>query len=208
MKRSFTGVVAAVLLACAVAAPQAGAGAYVPGSVSAYGMGSLKSEWLAGYNAAEGLDRNGLADLDLLNQANIGLYRARFRQDRAKTATGYTQWTQTDLLVGEAAKRGVSILPILINMPGEAYTPPKTAAEIAAFAEFARQAVLRYGPTGKFWTTCACTRRPIQVWQVWNEPNRAGYWAAASPDPRGYAQMLTAVRASLRQADPAARILF
>src|SRR3954465_394428 len=150
MKRGFGGVVAAVLLA--VAASVAGASAYVPGYVPAYGINSLKSEWLAGYNAAEGLDRNGLADLDLLNQANIGMYRARFRQDRAKTSAGYTQWTQTDLLVGEAAKRGVSILPILINMPNEAYTPPKTVADSASFAEFARQAALRYGPTGKFWT--------------------------------------------------------
>src|SRR3954454_571894 len=113
MKRSFTGVPAPLLLACAVAAPHAGASAYVPGYVTAYGMGSLKSEWLAGYNAAEGRDLQGAHDLNLMNKTNMGLYRARFRQDRAKTSAGYTQWTQTDLLVGEAAKRGVTILPIL-----------------------------------------------------------------------------------------------
>lgn len=197
---------AAILVsAVALGAAAPAAAATNPTSVSAFGVGSLKSEWLAGYNGTDGLDVNGLFDLSLAGQANIKLYRARFRQDQVQTSSGFTQWTMLDNLIRQAALRDITLQPILINMPGEVYTPPTTAAARTAFGDFATAAARRYGPTGSFWPGCACTAHPIKVWEVWNEENIAPFWS--TPSPSQYGSLLSYVRSRLRAVDPSARIL-
>ena len=189
-----------------VAGPAGGAGHEPPttGVLPAYGMGALKAEWLAG--GADSSDPNGLVDLDLIGQADAGLYRARFRQDRATGPDGrFTEWRQLDNLVGQAANRGVTILPILINMPNETVTPPRTSSARRKFADFAEAAARRYGPNGSFWSGCRCTPRPIKVWEVWAEPNESQFWGP--PSPSQYASLLKSVKPKLRAADPSARIL-
>jgi polysaccharide biosynthesis protein PslG len=131
------------------------------------------------------------------------MYRARFRQDEV---AGFTGWSRLDRLARIAAENGVVLQPILINMPLEVYTPPKTAEDRARFAEFATAAVQRYGPTGSFWDTCACPKRPVRVWEVWNEPNVAPYWDV--PSPTEYGALLKSTKVALRAADPVARVLF
>jgi hypothetical protein len=197
--------VAAVSVALALTAFAAPALAVNPTTTSAFGVGSLKSEWLAGYNGTEGLDVNGLFDLSLAGQSKIKLYRARFRQDQVQVGSSFTQWTMLDNLVRQAALRDVTVQPVLINMPGEVYTPPTTSAARATFGGFAAAAVRRYGPTGSFWPGCACTAHPIKVWEVWNEENIAPFWSA--PSPSQYGALLAYTRSQLRGADPSARIL-
>jgi hypothetical protein len=174
-------------------------------SVSAYGVGSIKSEWLAGYNGTNGLDVNGLFDLSLAGQANIKLYRARFRQDQVVSNGAYTQWTLLDNLVRQAALRDVTLEPVLINMPAEVYTPPTTATARTAFGNFVTAVARRYGPTGSYWPSCGCIAHPIKVWEVWNEENNAPYWNP--PSPSQYGALLALVRSKLRAVDSSARIL-
>jgi hypothetical protein len=174
-------------------------------SVSAYGVGSLKSEWLAGYNGTNGLDTNGLFDLGLMGQANIKVYRARFRQDQVVSNGAFTQWTLLDNLVRQAALRDITIEPVLINMPGEVYTPPTTAGARTTFGNFATAVVKRYGPSGSYWPSCGCTAHPIKVWEVWNEENDAPFWDP--PSPSQYGALLALVRSKLRAVDSSARIL-
>jgi hypothetical protein len=187
-----------------------------PETVPAFGMGHIKTEWLAGWaNAPQALDVNGLRDLDLMGQVNTKLYRARFRADQVWDGSGYNRWVMQDNLVLQAAKRDITILPIIIRMAGDsAYVPPKSDAERADLASFAAAAAARYGPNGTFWTapdsqwaSCSgCTPHPIRVWEFWNEENTAPYWDA--PNPAEFGAALQAVRTSLRAADPSARVLF
>jgi polysaccharide biosynthesis protein PslG len=162
----------------------------------AYGVGALRAEWLADFPL-------GVEDLGRMGEARIGMYRARFRQDEINGPTG---WSRLDNLARIAAENGVTLQPVLINMPGEAYAPPKTRTERDRFGEFAAAAVRRYGPNGTFWTTCACPMRPVRVWEVWNEPNLAPYWDL--PNPAEYGALLSSTRSALRKADPTARVLF
>ena len=197
------GVLAAV--AAAFAAPAAAGVADASAqTVSAYGMGALKAEWQAGDGTWP--DVNGIADLKLMGDANIGVYRARFRRDRVLAGGTYSEWRQLDQLAREASLRGVTLAPVLIDMPGETYTPPKTSTARAAFAAFAQAAAHRYGPNGSFWLGCGCPKRPVKVWEVWNEPNIAPFWDI--PDPVLYGYLLRDVRAALRRVDPSARIIF
>jgi hypothetical protein len=189
-----------------LSAASSAASAAVPTALPAFGAGELKAEWLAGYNEGSGLDPHGVADLGLMSANNMGLYRARFRQDRVVVNGKASQWTQLDTLVRQAALKGVTILPVLINMPGEVYTPPTTAAARTTFGDFAAAAVARYGTRGSFWGACRCTPRPVAAWEIWNEPNLSVFWP--NPAPAAYGQLLTFTRARIRAADPAARIVF
>jgi hypothetical protein len=165
-------------------------------SLSAYGVGALRAEWLADFPL-------GVEDLGRMGEARIGMYRARFRQDEVNGLVG---WSRLDNLARVAAQRGVTLQPVLIDMPGEVYTPPKTTSAIARFGEFAKAAARRYGPSGTFWADCGCPNLPIKVWEVWNEPNLAPYWDV--PNPAEYGALLTSTRRALRRVDPTARVLF
>jgi polysaccharide biosynthesis protein PslG len=188
--------IAVALCALATAAAPARATHNANHVQPAYGAGALRAEWLADFPL-------GVEDLQRMSAARIGMYRTRFRQDEV---AGFTGWSRIDRLARIAAENGVGLQPILINMPGEVYTPPKTAADRVRFAEFATAAVQRYGPTGSFWDTCACPKLPVRVWEVWNEPNVAPFWDV--PSPAEYGALLTSTKAALRSADPAARVLF
>ena len=181
-------------------------------TLPAYGLGHVKSEWLAGYNGAEGADLNGLHDLDLMHAAGAQLYRASFRLDQVQDPTGaFTRWTMLDNLMLQAAARDITLLPILIRMSEtNGYLPPHSDEDRAQLGAFAAAAAARYGPGGTFWTRpdspCAsCEPHPIRVWEVWNEQNAAPYWD--EPDPASYGATLVAARTGLRSVDPSARIL-
>ena len=100
----------------------------------AFGVGALRAEFLADYPL-------GLGDLERMGQARIGLYRARFREDQVVVDGSYSNWSRLDNLARAAALNGVALQPVLINMPLEVYTPPKTDAERVRFGEFAAAAV-------------------------------------------------------------------
>lgn len=189
-----------------IAFPGAGTSKASSAGLPAYGMNNLKAEALAGQGGGAGVDWNGLADLSLTGSHRMGLYRARFRQDVVAPQGAPADWTQLDNLVRQAALRRVTILPVLINMPGEAYTPPRSPGARTAFASFAAAAVRRYGPDGALWSVCGCPKLPIKVWEVWSEENVAPYWSP--PDPGQYGLLLRSVRGALRSVDPSARILF
>jgi polysaccharide biosynthesis protein PslG len=169
----------------------------------AYGIGALKTEWQAGDGTTA--DPNGLADLKLMGDNGMTMYRARFRRDRVLANGSYSEWRQLDQLTREASLQGVTLQPVLIDMPGEVYTAPKTTSARRSFASFAEAATRRYGPNGSFWSSCGCPSRPIKVWEVWNEANMYPYWDL--PNPSQYGQLVKEVRSKLRRADPTARIL-
>jgi len=196
MLRRLLAPAAATLLALtapAAAAPTA------DNTLPAYGAGALRAEWLADFPL-------GVDDLGRMGQANMGMYRARFRQDEVQQGGAFTGWTRLDNLARQAAYRGVTLQPVLINMPLDVYTPPKTQTARTTFASFAEAAARRYGPGGSFWASCGCPARSIKVWEIWNEPNIAPFWDV--PNASEYAALLTASRARLRKVDRTARILF
>jgi hypothetical protein len=195
LRRAAASLTVALVLLAAGAGP-ASAAHNANHSVPAYGVGALRAEWLADFPL-------GVEDLARMGKERIGMYRARFRQDEVNGLVG---WSRLDNLTRAAAERGVTLQPVLINMPGEVYTPPRTQTDRDRFAAFASAAVRRYGPSGSFWSTCGCPFRPIKVWEVWNEPNIAPYWQV--PSPPEYGALLARTRTALRNADSTARVLF
>ncbi len=193
--------VLAVLVLSAVAGGAAPAGATHTSEhvLPAFGLGALRAESLADFPL-------GLEDLGRMGQARLGLYRARFREDQVLVGGSYSDWARLDNLARAAAMSGVALQPVLINMPLEVYTPPKTDAERVRFGEFAAAAVRRYGPGGSFWAGCGCPTLPATVWEVWNEPNIAPFWDL--PNPAEYGALLVETGSAIRAADPDARVMF
>jgi hypothetical protein len=111
-----------------------------------------------------------------------------------------------DQLVLAAARRGLSVLPVVHGIPawaaqnpGDAGSPPRDPAD---FGRLMTALVTRYGPKGSLWAEHPeVVKQPIRAWQIWNEPNLTRYWNAPTWAP-GYVALLKAAHAALEAADP------
>jgi hypothetical protein len=129
------------------------------------------------------------------------------------------QWDSIDPYIRAGAEAGVSVLPFLLGAPawvvhseavggGRAPVslPVQTSSQRAAWREFLRLAVFRYGPGGSFWAeNPLLPEHPIRTWQIWNEENYKYF--AARPSPSQYGQLVVDSYRDLRSADPGARIV-
>jgi polysaccharide biosynthesis protein PslG len=123
-----------------------------------------------------------------------------------------TSFASTDGIVGLAAKRGLSILGVVLVTPTWAagthlpatYNLP---ASNSTYAHFLTALVQRYGPNGSFWREHPTIKPvPIRMWQIWNEPNLQLYWPD-TPFAPGYVAMLSAAHAAIKDADPGAKVV-
>jgi hypothetical protein len=122
-----------------------------------------------------------------------------------------TRFSELDRLIGAAAARRLSVLPVVeytpswdALKPGVFASPPKSTA---AYAAFLTALVRRYGPAGTFWAAHPrLPRVPIRMWQIWNEPNFATYWSE-QPFAPSYVGLLAAAHAALKSADPGAKVV-
>lgn len=109
------------------------------------------------------------------------------------------QWSGFDSVVAGARSRGLTVLAIVTYTPAWArpagcHSEKCAPASAAAFARFARAAVLRYAPKG------------VHNWEIWNEPNITQFWQPA-PSPARYLKLLAATSAAIRGADSSAYIV-
>ncbi|MEO6496044.1 MAG: hypothetical protein ABIO51_01040 [Solirubrobacteraceae bacterium] len=119
-------------------------------------------------------------------------------------------FTRTDRVVLNAARRGMRIMANVVYAPPWAATDPSSAAsppEPTKYAIFLRALIQRYGPEGSFWGEHpGLTPRPIRDWQVWNEPPSKGFWSE-QPFQKEYVELLKAARFGVKVTDPGARVV-
>jgi hypothetical protein len=122
-----------------------------------------------------------------------------------------TNFEAADRIVAAAAKRHLTVLPVILGAPGWAALRPSDVASpprgTRRYARFLRAVALRYGPKGAFWAAHPeLPARPIRRWQIWNEPNITAYWST-QPFVRAYVALLRAANRSLKAVDPDAQIV-
>lgn len=123
-----------------------------------------------------------------------------------------TTFTAIDQLVGLASQRGLTVLPTIINAPswdGQTYNGGLVALprSTGPYASFAKALVNRYGPNGSFWSTYQYAPKiPIEMWQIWNEPNIPAFWPQ-QPYYSRYVALLRAAGAAIKSADPRAKVV-
>ena len=161
------------------------------------------------------------ADTKEMAAAGVASVRAWFSWAQIEGVRGTFDWGPADRIVATNAKAGLSTLPFLFGTPswaaridGSSCDPadcmslaPRTDASRQAFAEFAAAAARRYGPGGAFWRQQHDLRAvPIEIWQIWNEPNLSSFYGP-TVDPTGYGALVLAAAPAIRSEDPDAQIL-
>jgi hypothetical protein len=124
---------------------------------------------------------------------------------------GSTDFSRTDRLVAEAARRRIDLVPVVMYAPpwarvnpGEVASPPASPTDYAAYLG---RLVERYGRGGTFWRgRPRARRRPIRHWQIWNEPHLQYQWTARKwlDD---YVTLLRHAHGAVKQRDPRARVV-
>ena len=196
-------IVLACLLAAALAA--APARATVPRGF----IGMVSEDTLAG-------DASYRADqLSDMQDLGVTLLRQTFDWGRIEQRPGRFDFSYLDSFVGDAARHGIRVMPVLFGEPpfysrrpaGNKAHGTYAPRGPASFARFARAAVKRYGPRGSYWDSHPTVlRRPIRVWQIWNEPNLKVYWLPR-PSAASYVNLLKATARSIRKLDPGAEVV-
>jgi hypothetical protein len=110
------------------------------------------------------------ADLLLMPEGGISSMRLLLHWGSVEPVPGTYNWGGIDAMVRETTKRGIQPLFFFYGTPdwaaaedkrrcGECSVyPPKTPKTRAAFADFVRAAVQRYGPGGAFWEVPSLVR--------------------------------------------------
>ncbi|HEX8647057.1 MAG TPA: hypothetical protein VF715_09145 [Thermoleophilaceae bacterium] len=117
----------------------------------------------------------------------------------------------SDVLVEEAARHGIDLLPIVMYAPAWARLanhPASAPRDNGDYTRYLRALVRRYGPSGSFWRTHPdVPRRPVRAWQIWNEPHLEWQFHPAAGWAERYGALLRASHRAVKSVDPGARIV-
>ena len=158
------------------------------------------------WGVANGVDAPTGRDFTKMHRAKVKLFRISFFEGDIETAPGVFNWSETDRIVGNLARRGITTLPVLLvsrsNPP-----PPLEGADRMRWEQFVHEVVARYKPGGAFWHENPGLRsKPIRKYQVLNEPNLPKYFPS-SHAVRDYAKMLNITHDAIRGAYPHAKVV-
>lgn len=106
-------------------------------------------------------------ELNLARQLGVKIPRQEFPWALIEPGRGVFDWSRADLIVGEAAKYGIPLQPVLVFTPSWPNSGGPTYPPAASdFQSFAQAIAARYSS--------------IHYWEMWNEPNYGfnggGYW--------------------------------
>lgn len=126
--------------------------------------------------------------------------RLRLPWNEIEPQPGRQQWDVVQAAVDAATRGELRIVLLLDGAPawaakgedaGNPLAPPHDIRDFGRFAE----------------AVAAAYHTAVWAYQIWDEPNIAPHWGAAWADPRGYFTLLREAAASIRRADPDARIM-
>jgi len=152
-----------------------------------------------------------------MRHGGVGSVRYSIFWYQVEQTKGTFNWTLADEAIGDAASKGLEVLPVLYGLPGwtgrSNSTPPLYSKRVQSeWREFLRRAVQRYGPGGIYWSTAypmqhpGARPMPIRYWQIWNEPNLPSGFQPR-PSPKRYAQLLRISHNAILGQDPTAKIV-
>lgn len=123
-----------------------------------------------------------------------------------------TNFTYTDQVMTAAAYRYMTVLPIVMYTPSWAAVPRSDTRlplprDNRLYAQYLTTLIGRYGPRGSFWRDHpGIPRRPIRMWEVWDEPDLAYFWPTR-PWQSSYVALLRTARTAIKRADPRASVV-
>jgi Glycosyl hydrolase catalytic core len=153
-------------------------------------------------------------NLRLQHAAGIQLVRQTFSWKTIELAPNNFDYSLYDRYVGDLAKNGLTVLPVLFDAPAAYARQAKHGFYLprdpAQMGRWAASLVDRYGPNGSFWRgNPTIPAHPVRAWQIWNEPSIPAYEKGVRKSSRAkkYVQLLKAVGSAIRARDPGAEIV-
>lgn len=113
---------------------------------------------------------------------------------------GVWDWTQSDRILREIARRELSLIVRLGQAPGWARAAGQHDAHDAPAQDLTRWAGYCASVADRY-------RGKVAAYQIWNEPNLSREWGDKAPDPAGYVKVLAACSEAIRAVDPAAILI-
>jgi hypothetical protein len=140
--------------------------------------------------------------------AGVTMERLEIPWDTVEPEPGKWDFTDFDREVAMAARHGLTVLPLLMNVPGWAGKAWNAfPSNTGAYDAYVAQVVSRYGPHGSFWRDHPqLPARRAQWFEIWNEPYLSQF-SAGGVDPAAYARLYKGAAMAGKQADPSARFL-
>jgi hypothetical protein len=182
------------------------------------GAATLRSEFFGIEQQPTTLDSQDLAGLRMTHVHTVR-YLVPWQSIQPTKASAFN-WGQTDKQVGRLAASGIRVFPTVWGNPkwvGQAKDwarpPIDSPQDKAAWQNFLKHLVGRYGPNGAYWNTVYrqdygqnATPYPITAWQIWNEPNLKKFFIHY-PSPPEYAQLLALSHNAIKSVDPTGQII-
>lgn len=135
--------------------------------------------------------------LDLANEAGVEWAREEFNWDVLEPTDNQFSFTTYNEVVAAYADRDIAVLGLLTYSSSWASSNPGSTD-----AEF-------YPPDLEAWSDYVGTvaeqyAGQIDYWEIWNEPNYAGFWQGSTDD---YVELLETAATAITTANPNARIV-
>ncbi len=146
-----------------------------------------------------------------IRRGGVDSVRLTIAWQNVEPAKGSLSWSGLDEAVRRASRHRLEVLPAVWGTPSwvarnELSLPVGSAKQRRAWAGFLKKLVRRYGPRGSFWAANpGVPRRPIRIWQVWNEENY--FYFTKRPSPTKYAKLVKISHRAIRSADRHARVI-
>ncbi len=182
------------------------------------GAASIRSEFFGIVQTPSTLDNT---DLNGLKAVHVHTARYLLQWEGIQPVNGTTfRWGPADNAIGRLAHAGIRVVPTVWGNPkwvgnlNDTSRPPiDSAKDKAAWQNFVKAVVGRYGPNGYYWTHgykqtygASAVPLPITSYQIWNEPNLKKYFIPY-PAPKEYAQLLQLSSNAIKSVDPKAKIV-
>jgi len=148
--------------------------------------------------------------MEMTKKSGIKYVRFNFLDLSEKDGNGVTyNFEHIDNWVAIAARHHLKVLPVLIGAPDWSLKKAGNSLpkDPKTFAAFCTACVKRFGHGGDFWSSHDVPSIPIDLWEVWNEPNfKADYTRGASV--KDFAKMAYAAAKAIKKADKRGKTIF
>jgi hypothetical protein len=152
-------------------------------------------------------------DYARMRRGGVGTLRFMISWRHVEPSLGNRSWAETDRAIGQAASRGIRVIPFVHGlMPDGVRNPPTRGSDRRAFRAFMGALVGRYGRGGAYWQGPYSSQfpgsqpRPVRSWQIMNEQNGRAFWRER-PRPRAYGRLVRMAARGARSQDRRAEIV-
>jgi hypothetical protein len=163
------------------------------------------------FGIAPGVAHLTAKDYKGMRKAKVKTYRVSVYWRAVEPQRNVYRWGAIDEQVAGLAKNGIAPILMIWGSPPWATgspnpgVPPLNGSSVDAWKSFLKTAVDRYKKGGAFWQENPdLQQKPVEDWQIWNEPNLPKYFAKAGPGkPKPVPKTATAYAKLVKSSDKA-----